>query len=306
MKTDTTKIKAIVALLVSSIIIGCSYVILKIGLQYASPFAVLCDRLLIAAFVIYILKKTGHIKIDKISNSQKIKLFLLSTLYPSAFFLFQNVGMVYITASEASIIHGLAPILTTIASTILLREKASGLQKVGILLSFGGIAFISFHSFNGFSDTVYGYILLFCSLLSIVFYYIFLKKFVKKISPVSITYYLVLFAVIPSLIVHLATALGSNQILPDFHRLANIKYLMTVLFLGILATLCTSVLISIGIKNLSAIQTSIFSNISPFFGILAGVLVMGDVLQSYQIIGAMCIFTGMFISLKFTIKNKTL
>jgi drug/metabolite transporter (DMT)-like permease len=254
----------------------------------------------IAGLVIFLLKKTGIIMIDKINNGQKIKLFFLSALYPIAFFLFQNFGINHITVSEASVIYSFIPILTTIASAIVLKEKTTGLQKFGILLSFCGMAYISFRSFNGFSDSPTGYMLIFCSLLSMVFYYVFLKKSVAKISPVSITYYLVLFAVLSSIVVYLGWELINFQTLPDLNRLENYGYVMAILYLGVLSTFGTSLLTSIGIKNLSAVQTSIFSNISPFFGILAGVLIMGDVLKTFQVIGAVCIFTGMFISLKYT------
>lgn len=303
MKTERTKITAVASLLTSAVIIGFSYVVLKTGLKYASPFTVLIDRLVIAVLVIFLLKKTGVITIDKISKEQKVKLFFLSALYPIAFFLFQNFGIKHITASEASIIYSLIPILTTIASAIVLKEKATLLQKFGILLSFCGMAYISFRSFNGFSDSATGYVLIFCSLLSMVLYYVFLKKSIAKISPVSITYYLVLFAVLSSAVVYLGWKLINFQTLPDLHRLESYGYIMAILYLGILSTLGTSLLTSIGIKNLSAVQTSIFSNISPIFGIVAGVLIMGDVLQTHQIIGAVCIFTGMFISLKYSTKK---
>ena len=106
---------------------------------------------------------------------------------------------------------------------------------------------------------------------------------------------------------YISTALLSeHELLTDWQRWVNFKYLLTILFLGILSTLGTSLLTSIGIKSLSAMQTSIFSNISPLFGILAGVVILDDVLQSYQIIGAIFIFTGMFISLKLTKKNNNL
>ncbi len=303
MNADQRYVAAIASLLASSIIIGFSFVVLKKGLEYASPFTVLIDRLLIAALVVFFLKKTGIIVIDKISKAQKVNLFLLSLLYPIAFFLFQNFGIKYISASETAIVYSFIPILTTIVSAIVLKERTTISQKFGILLSFCGMAYISFHSFSGFSDSVTGYALLFCSLISIVLYYIFLKKRVAKISPLSITYYLLLFAVSSSIVVYLGWELINFQTLPDWHRLENYKYIMVVLYLGVLSTFGTSVLISIGIKNLSAVQTSIFSNISPFFGILAGVLIMGDVLQTYQLIGAACIFTGMFISLKYTTKK---
>jgi drug/metabolite transporter (DMT)-like permease len=290
---------AITSLLASSIIIGFSYVVLKTGLEYASPFAILVDRLLIAAFFIFLLKKIGVIVIDKISAGQKVRLFLLSQLYPIAFFLFQNFGIKQITASEASILYSLIPIFTTIASAIILKERTTLLQKFGILLSFGGMAYISFRSFDGFSDSVTGYILIFCSLFSMVLYYVFLKKNVANISTVSITYYLLLFAVLSSVVIYLGYELITFQALPGLQRLENHSYIMAILYLGVLSTLGTSMFTTIGIKHLSAVQASIFSNISPFFGILAGILVMGDVLKTYQIIGAICIFTGMFISLRY-------
>lgn len=303
MKTEQKKITSILSLLTSAIIIGFSYVVLKTGLKYASPFTVLIDRLAVAILVIFLLKKTGLIVIDKISKRQKIKLFFLSTVYPIAFFLFQNLGIKHITASEASIIYSLVPIITTIASAIILKEKTRGLQKFGILLSFCGVAYISFRSFNGFSDNATGFLMIFCSLLSMVFYYVFLKESVAEISPVSITYYLVLFAVLSSVVVYLAWELFNFHKLPDLLRFENNNYILAILYLGILSTLGTSLLTSIGIKNLSAVQTSIFNNISPFFGILAGVLIMGDVLRTYQIIGAIFIFTGTFISLKYSTKK---
>jgi drug/metabolite transporter (DMT)-like permease len=296
---------AIVSLLASSIIIGFSYVVLKTGLEYASPFAILVDRLLLAAFVIFLLKKTGIITIDKISAGQKAKLVLLAQLYPIAFFLFQNFGIKQITASETSILYSLIPIFTTIASAIVLKEKTTRWQKLGILLSFFGMAYISFRSFNGFSDSVMGYVLIFCSMFSMVLYYVFLKKNVAGISTVSITYYLLLFAVLSSVVIYLGYELITFRALPGLQRLENHNYLMAILYLGVLSTLGTSMFTTIGIKYLSAVQASIFSNISPFFGILAGVLIMGDVLKLYQIIGAACIFTGMFISLKYTTKNKS-
>lgn len=103
MKTERTKITAVASLLTSAIIIGFSYLVLKTGLKYASPFTVLIDRLLIAVLVIFLLKKTGIIAIDEISKAQRVKLFFLSALYPIAFFLFQNFGIGVATFSRRQI-----------------------------------------------------------------------------------------------------------------------------------------------------------------------------------------------------------
>ncbi|MCJ7932234.1 MAG: hypothetical protein MUW56_01015 [Chryseobacterium sp.] len=64
MKTEQTKITAVASLLTSAIIIGFSYVVLKTGLKYASPFTVLIDRLVIAVLVILLLKETFCFRIS--------------------------------------------------------------------------------------------------------------------------------------------------------------------------------------------------------------------------------------------------
>lgn len=302
MDQSKSEITAIGALLISAIIIGFSYLVVKTGLEYASPFTVLIDRLLIALLVILLLKKTSVIAIEKIDARLKIRLFFLSQLYPVGFFLFQNLGMKHISASEASIIYSLIPVFTPVVSAIVLKEKTTLLQNFGILLSFLGMAYISFHSFNGISESVTGYILIFCSLLAMVFYYVFLKKSVAKISPLSVTYYLLLYAASSSFAIYLGWELINFKTLHGLHRLEHFNYVMAILYLGILSTLVTAMLTTVGIKNLSAVQASIFSNLSPLFGILAGVFLMGDILKTHQIIGAISIFTGMFISLKYSKK----
>ncbi len=122
---DRSKLGAIGALLLSTLIMGGSFVILKIGLQYASAYSLLVDRVVVAFLAIGLLKITKVVIIEKISSRLKTILFLLSLLYPTIFFLFQNLGMKYITASETAIMYALIPILTPIASTFILKEKTN-------------------------------------------------------------------------------------------------------------------------------------------------------------------------------------
>lgn len=294
---------AIIYLLISAIIIGFSFVVIKTGLKYASPYTILVDRLLAAFLVMVLLRAMGVTKIDKISAGQKTKLFFLSQMYPLAFFLFTNIGVTYISASETSILYSLLPILTTIVSAMVLKEKTTGLQRFGIFLSFSGMAYISIRSFTGLSDNLIGYAYIFVSLLSIVFFYVFLKQILTKASPITITYYNVLFATITSVAIYGILHLNNTQLLPELQRFKNLNYISAIFYLGVMSTFLSAFLNSIGIKDLSPVQASIFSNISPFFGILAGVLIMGDTLKTYQVIGATFIFLGMFISIKYAARK---
>lgn len=298
MDSRRNKLSAIAALLASALIIGFSLVILKIGLVHAPPFTLLADRLIVAFAAIVLLKQLQLIQTDTIQPVQKKKLFLLALLYPSAFFLLQNFGLNLITASEAAIIYSLIPVVTTVASALLLHEKTTRVQQIGIGLSILGMAYIAFYSFQGVSDSVSGYLLILSSLLAISLYYVFLKKSVSGISTLTVTYYLMCYGTLVTVIFYIIWILINGN-LPSLQRFTQLPYFLSILYLGILSTLGTSLLITIGVRKLSPVQASIFNNMSPVFGILAGVLFMGDALERHHLIGAFGIFLGVFISLKY-------
>ena len=140
------KIKALLAIFLTTLIVGLSFVFVKMGLKYSTPVDLLADRLLVAFVVICLLRSFGAVKIGKIAKRQKIGLLGLSFLYPTGFFALQISGIEIIPATEASIIYALLPIFTLIGSAILLREKTSLLQKSGALLSVLGVLYITFQS----------------------------------------------------------------------------------------------------------------------------------------------------------------
>ena len=170
------KIKALLAIFLTTLIVGLSFVFVKMGLKYSTPVDLLADRLLVAFVVICLLRSFGAVKIGKIAKKQKIGLLGLSFLYPTGFFALQISGIEIIPATEASTIYALLPIFTLIGSAILLKEKTSLLQKSGALLSVLGVLYITFQSSINISMNYWGYFLIFSSLFAIVLYFILLKK----------------------------------------------------------------------------------------------------------------------------------
>jgi len=231
---------------------------------------------------------------------------LLSLLYPTIFFLFQNLGMKYITASETAIMYALIPILTPIASTFILKEKTTALQYFGITICLSGMMYIIAQSFEGASQNLLGYILILSSIAAIVLYYTFLKKTTSKLSTLSITYYLMRYAAASIVTIYVLSAFAFPNFNPDVDRFEQYPYILTLLYLGVLSTLGTSFLTNVGIKYLSIVQTAILYNLSPLFGIVAGVAIMGDILKTYHFIGAVLVFIGIFICLKFQAKKTML
>lgn len=299
MSIKNKNIYAILAVLLSAAIVGFSFPVVKTALLYTSPVSILMDRILIAAVAIILLKKLNIIKLEKVSSKQKIALFFLSTLYPIIFFLLQNIGINKITVSETSIIFAMSPILTTVATALILKESTTVFQKIGIVFSFLGMVYISLNTFSGISGSKAGYIIMFGSVTALVLYLVLMRKYVAKLSSFTITYYLISYAAIIAIILFLTYGLSSSEKVFNLSRFNSLKYIFLILYLGVLSTFITSLLTAYGIKKLSTVQTSIVNNVSPIFGVLAGVIVMNDVLEIFQIVGGLIVFIGMFMSLKY-------
>ncbi|MDH6310543.1 drug/metabolite transporter (DMT)-like permease [Dysgonomonas sp. PFB1-18] len=106
---NVNKIKALLAIVLSTTIIGLSYVFIKNGLKWGSPLDLLSDRLAISGLLLLIFRYSGFIKIDKIDRNVKYKLIGVSSSFPTkptlGFFLqicekqrFQYPDNIYIVA----------------------------------------------------------------------------------------------------------------------------------------------------------------------------------------------------------------
>lgn len=295
MISSYSKTKAFLAIFLSSTIIGLSYTFVKIGLKYSSPFDLLADRLLLAFIVLLSLNLSGLIKIEKINKTQKLKLLGVSFLYPIGFFAFQIMGINIISASESAVIYALMPIFTLIASAIILKEQTSWIQKIGILLSVLGVLYITIKSLSNTSMNYWGYLLILLSLLTMVIYFLIIKKITQEINIISITFYILIYA---ALMVN-GTNIIKHSIQGHFYnylqRFFTLDYIYVVLYLGLLSTLGTSFLTNFSLKYLPANVVGIFNNLSPIIGLFAGILFLNEDLHAFQIYGGVLVLIGLFM-----------
>ena len=290
------KIKALLAIFLTTLIVGLSFVFVKMGLKYSTPVDLLADRLLVAFVVICLLRSFGAVKIGKIAKRQKIGLLGLSFLYPTGFFALQISGIEIIPATEASIIYALLPIFTLIGSAILLREKTSLLQKSGALLSVLGVLYITFQSSINISMNYWGYFLIFSSLFAIVLYFILLKKTVQNLSIITVTFYILMYGMLLVNLLNLFLTILTGSVSGFMERFYHAEFLYVVAFLGVLSTFLSSFLTYFSLKYLPASVVWVFNNFSPVIGLFAGVIILKETLFSYYIYGGVIVLIGLFMS----------
>lgn len=299
----SNKIKALLAITLSTSIIGLSYVFIKTGVKSNLPLDLLSDRLTIAAILLLILRQLHCIRINKISNKQRKRIISLSLLYPIGFFSFQILGIRLIPASEASLIYTILPVVSLLISAIILKEKTTFSQKIGVALSVGGVLYIALQSSNNITPDYWGYFFIFCSLLFIAFYFVFLKKIVQEVSVITTTYYILLYGALITNIINLCIYIVSgNTLVPYFQRFSDLNYIYIILFLGILSTLMTSLFTNYSLRHLPVSLVGAFNNLSPIIGVFAGIFILHENLYSYYIYGGIIVLIG--ITMSTTINKK--
>lgn len=305
-KYNTSKTLAYIGLSIMSLIIGLSFIFVKIGLKFSDPVDLLSYRFSSAFIILVVLYGLGLIKICDISWKKIKQLLLLSIFYPLFFFFFQAWGMQYSSSSEAGIIFAITPVVTSIVARYFLKEKVNTTQIIGILLSVVGIIYIIFHKidFRSYTQNIQGILFLILSVLSMVTYYILGKKLINGFSAMDITIGMTFVGFIFfnswSIINH-----TSADTMNDFTSLLfNTEFIWAILYLGILSSFLTSFLSNFALQIIPAYQISIFNNLNPIIAVVGGVIFLKEKLYSYHIIGGILVLMGVMLTLIFKPKPK--
>lgn len=295
--------KGYFAALLYAVIIGFSFLFVKIALNFASPLDVLAHRFTIAFLVATIPILLKKVKLD-IVMKDVLKILPLALLYPALFFLFQAFGLVYTSSSEAGIINATVPIFTMILASLLLKEHSSSLQKVFIFLSVSGVIYISMmngQTMNGFN--IKGILFILFSALSASLYNIFARSLTRKYSLFMLTYMMTLLGFIAFNTTAISVHMMNNSLSDFFLPFLNLKFLMPILYLGILSSLLTAYLSNYALSKIEATKMSIFSNLATLITIMAGVIFLNEKMQTYHLVGAILILVGV-IGTTFSMNSK--
>ncbi|MBS7532003.1 DMT family transporter [Hazenella sp. IB182353] len=287
-----THTKAYTAALSYTFIIGFALFFVKIALTVGSPLDTLAHRFTVAIIVASVPIWLGKVRIH-MKWKDILSIFPLALLYPTLFFMLQAFGLVTTSSSEAGIITATTPIMTMLLASLFLKERTSHLQKFFMFLSVTGVIYIFvMKGFNLNNSSLQGTFLVFLSTLSTACYSVLARKLVQRIPLYSLVYVMTIFGFIifngVSITQHIVNHSLSDFITP----LYNIKFIGAILYLGILSSLVTSFCSAYALSKISASKMSVFSNLTTFITVLAGVIFLNESLQLYHLIGGIIILTG--------------
>lgn len=290
---------------VTSIIFGLSFLFSKRALNVADPYSLLSFRFLLAFSVMTVLMLCKIIKIDYKGKNIKNLLFL-GLMQPIVYFIFETYGIKFSSSSQAGLMIALIPIVVSILSAYILKEKPSNIQVVFIVLSVLGVMFIVImgNSSSQGSGSLFGTMLLLGAVFSGSIFSILSRKFSQEFSAMELTYAMMGLAAIYFNGISLFNHIKSNTINEYFSPLKNSDFLTSILYLGVLSSIIAFFLINYTLSKIEASKSAVLSNLSTIVSIIAGVLIMKESFEYYHLIGSILILIGVFGTNYFGLKKE--
>jgi drug/metabolite transporter (DMT)-like permease len=283
---------------------GISYIWSKIVFEVYSPLTTLFLRLLIStAFLFVFIYLTG--KVERIKKEDRKIMLLSAFLNPFLYFIGENYGLSFVSASLSAIIVATIPVFVPFAAYYYFREKIGRVNVIGLIVSFAGLFLIVFSGNFELKANPKGLGFLFLAVTSAVFYSIILKNLTGKYKPLTIITW--------------QNLIGAIFLLPFFLYFDGKTFINTVphadtivnlILLGIFASSVAFVLFAYIIKHLGVIKSSLYTNIIPVFTALFSFYFMDEHFSLRKIIGILVVIAGVILSeirkIRFIYKSKKL
>lgn len=302
------KRKAYIAAISYALIIGLSFLFVKVTLTVSSPMDTLAHRFSVAFISIVIVLVITKNKLT-IKKYDLLKILPLAILYPIVFFTFQVLGLARISSSEAGIIQATIPIFTLALAGLLLKEKATRGQLVAIAFSVLGVMYmLMMNGANATTGNVIGSGFVLLSAIAASIYNVFARRLTKQYSLLTLTYVMTLCG----FVIFNGIAIGDHMMKGTIHEFfkpfLHVDFIIAILYLGLLSSLGTSYLSNYALSILEASKMSVFSNLATLITIFAGVLFLHESFQTYHLIGGVMIVMGVigtnYFGMKRVEKNK--
>ncbi len=281
---DKQRVKAIILMLIAVIMFGLSFVSIKIAMEVFPPISMAFYRFFLASFILFPLMR-------KISPGEKLKkkhvpLTILTGLIGiTLYFYLENNGVLRISSNDASIIIAMMPVAAAIGERIILKKKLSIISVAAILTSILGIYIIIGGKLQG--GTASGYLFMFGAILSLSLFLILTKPLFDHYSDITLTFYQGLFGTIGFIPFLWLEKVQWHLITPSI--------LFHFLFLAIGCSALGNYFNLYALNHLNVATAAIFMNLVPVFTFIFSYLILGDILSTTQLLGALIVIVSVTI-----------
>jgi drug/metabolite transporter (DMT)-like permease len=190
------------------------------------------------------------------------------------------------------------PIMAPILAFIILREKVTRNNVVGILISTVGMLLLLLVGANNFAlGNPWGVLLAIVTVSMSVGYTIILRRIPTRYSSLSIVFYVQLVALV---LFYAVWGVFDRQSLQDTIAplSADITPVVAVGYLAVFASVTAFILFCYTVRQIGVTRANVFNNVRPVFTALLMWVIFDEQLPLWKWVGIIVIVIGLFISQK--------
>lgn len=288
--------KAEFFLLLSTILWGSTFPIIKIGLHWFDPFILIFLRFFIALFMMTLLFIFDIIPLRGLWNRSILIKGLALGFIGFLSYLSQTLGLQYTTPPRSAFITQMLIIFVYLFQFIFLRKAILTIQWLSLILILLG-SYILFFGFNfdfyqNLNHNFKGDLLTFLCAIGFALYIIMIDG-VQKHEFFSVVW-------IHFFVISLFPLFFTKSIYIDW----NVISLGSILYLSIFTTLLTTLILFYYQPQTTPVRASILYSLEPVFATLFSIFIIHSKLTFIEITGSILIFIGSIIGeIKITKKS---
>lgn len=298
------KIIPYIAIITAMLIWAGAGIAVKEALLVFPPLTLIVVRFTIAVLLMLALGlvfRKNEISGLQLADKQDIPLFILGGLFqPFLYFIFETYTyQSFDSPTIAEALLSTQPVLAPIFALVLLREKITRNNVIGIVLSTIGMLMLLLVGSDNFTlGNPWGILLAFLTVSMSVSYSIVLRRIPSRYSPLSIVFYVQTFAL--CMFYPLWGFTEANQLLQDAIQLPQYATpWLAILYLAILASVAAFILFCYTVRKIGVTRANVFNNVRAVFTAILMWILFGEILPIWKLVGIFLIILGLFISQRY-------
>ena len=267
----------------------------KEALVVFSPLTLIVLRFTLAVLLMLciglVFRKNEVVGLQKVDRKD-LPLFMLGGLFqPFLYFIFETYTyQSFASPTIAEALLSTQPVMAPLFALVLLRERVTRNNIIGILLSTVGMLMLLLVGANDFAlGSSWGVLLAVLTVSMSVSYSVILRKIPTRYSPLSIVFYVQSFALLLFYVVWGGKALCSGGAVWW-------RSCAAVVYLAVLASVAAFVLFCYTVREIGVTRANVFNNVRPVFTAILMWLIFGEVLPMWKLVGIVVIIVGLFVS----------
>lgn len=267
-----------------------SFIATKIAYTDFSPMMLGFARFFVAAIVLGVIRASGSDSSPAPKGRELRAVAWSAFLGITLYFAAENVGVQLTSAGNAALIVASYPAITALLEFFVCNVRPCPQKMLGIILAVAGVAVLTPGGTGGEDNTLAGNVLLVAAGVVWAGYNFSVRSLSEKYSPLTLSYYQMLFGTI----FFLPLAWAEH----DAVRSISFAGGAALVYLSLGCSVAAFMLYNFGLRKLAASTAISLMNLVPVVGLLLSAVILRESVSMQQIFGGIVVMLGVALSVR--------